>query len=269
MITLQIGLATEGDASAKFHGLGDLALFEGPVGARRKEMARIRGKNAELKVSINMAISLDGKIATKSRGPMKLGTKLDTQRMAEIRADHDAVINGAGTFRAYPFPLLVKNAKLVRKREKKGLTPHPISAIVSSRLNIPRGTPWEKSRLTERWVFCGAKAPAKTISSLEKNGIKVIRSRNESPKPEEILRAFRAAGVKRLLVEGGGELNASFLEKSLVHNIHLTLTPLVIGGRESPSWVEGKGFSLGEFPRFRLKQAQVRGQEIYLTYARA
>jgi riboflavin-specific deaminase-like protein len=223
----------------------------------------------KLIVSINMAISMDGKIATKSRGPMKLGTELDSKRMAELRAENDAVINGAGTFLAYPFPLLVKNERLVKARRSLGLSDHPISAIVSSRLEIPRDTPWEKSRETERWVFCGSRASTRKVLALEKCGVKVICGKSSFVTPREILDTFSKAGVKRLLVEGGGELNASFLEAGLVDKVHLTLTPQVIGGRDSPSWVEGNGFDEGKFPRFRLTDCVKRGHELYLTYARS
>lgn len=218
-------------------------------------------------VSINMAMSLDGKIATSARGPMKLGTELDSRRMWQLRAQNDAVINGAGTFRAYPFPLLVKDPALVDLRKQKGMSAHPISAIVSSRLNLKRGTPWEKSTDTERWVFCGKKAPRKTILSLEKSGVKVIQTKSETPSPKEILAAFSKAGVKNLLVEGGGELNASFLEKELVDLVHLTLTNCLVGGRDSPTWVEGEGFPLKKFPRLRLVECRQERDELFLTYS--
>lgn len=217
-------------------------------------------------VSINMAVSIDGKIATKKRGPMNIGTELDRKRMSEIRAAHDAVINGAGTFRAYPFALHVKKAELVRERVSRKQSPQPISAIVSSDLSIPRKTPWELAVDTERWVFCGKKSPMAKIRSLEKSGVKVIRCRGARPSPKEILGEFARAGVKKVLLEGGGEFNAAFLEAGLVNRIHLTLTPFVIGGADSPTWLEGKGFSSGKFPRFRLVEARREIDELFLTY---
>ncbi len=220
----------------------------------------------EVLVSINMAISLDGKIATKKRGPISLGSELDLRRMGELRAAHDAVINGAGTFRAYPFPLLVKSQELQLEREKRGQSRHPVSAIVSSALEIPRGTPWETSRETERWVFCGSASPLSSIRSLERNEVRVVKSKRKRPNPKEILKAFSSAGIASVLVEGGGELNAAFLEEGLVQRVYLTLTPLVIGGVESPTWLEGRGFALGKFPRFHLSDLRKEGDELFLTY---
>ena len=217
-------------------------------------------------VSVNMAMSMDGKIATKARGPMKLGSALDSLRMSEIRALNDAVINGASTFRAYPFPLLVRGEELLRERKQRGQGAQPVSAIVSSDLAIPRRTPWEKSAETERWIFCGKGASKAKILSLEKSGVKVVKCRGARPSPKEIVAAFESAGAEKLLLEGGGEFNASFLEAGLVQKIHLTLTPLVIGGKESPTWLEGKGFPKGKFPRFKLVEARQEEDELYLTY---
>jgi 2,5-diamino-6-(ribosylamino)-4(3H)-pyrimidinone 5'-phosphate reductase len=218
-------------------------------------------------VSINMAMSMDGKIATRSRGPVKLGSAHDDRRMAEIRAEHDVVINGASTFRAYPFPLLVKEKKLVRARERRGLSPHPASAIVSSRLDIPRATPWEKAEAVERWAFCGKSAARSVRESLERSGVRVVHSRAQRPQPRGILSAFRRDGKERVLLEGGGEFNASFLEEGLVDRIHLTLVPILVGGADSPTWCEGQGFR--HFPHFRLERCHRLGDELYLTYGRA
>jgi riboflavin-specific deaminase-like protein len=219
-----------------------------------------------MKVSMNMAMSLDGKIATKARGPIKLGSTFDSRRMAEIRALHDAVINGASTFQVHPYPLKVEGEDLIQGRISRGLLPQPISAISSSRLQIPKGTPWEKAVAVRRWAFCGKAAPAFKIRALEKSGVEVKRGRGLRPSPKEILAAFSAAGVQSLLLEGGGEFNASFFERGLVDKIYLTLVPCLIGGAEAPSWFEGKGFAKGKFPRFRLLDLHREGSEIYLVY---
>lgn len=220
-----------------------------------------------MRVAINMAMSIDGKIATAARGPVKLGSEYDSRRMSEIRSEHDAVINGASTFAAHPFPLTVTGKDLLEERAHRGQPPQPISAITSSALKIPRDTPWEKAAEVRRWAFCGSRAPSEAVKSLEKAGVRVIQSAAERPGADEIYKAFEEEGVKRLLLEGGGEFNASFLEKGLVDEIHLTLVPIVVGGAQSPSWCEGHGFS-EPFPRFSLVECQDIEGELYLTYRR-
>jgi 5-amino-6-(5-phosphoribosylamino)uracil reductase len=215
-----------------------------------------------------MAMSMDGKIATKSRGPVKLGSAYDSRRMAEIRAEHDVVINGASTFAAYPKPLHIDGDDLVRARTERGLPPQPISAIVSSRLDIPRGTDWENAKDAPRWAFCGKDAPASVIAELRAAGVRVEQMPSARPSPSEILGAFKAAGVSNVLVEGGGEFNASFLEADLVDDVFLTLVPILVGGAEAPTWCEGVGFSKGKFPRFELAECRNVEGELYLHYRR-
>lgn len=223
---------------------------------------------AAMRVSINMSTSLDGKIATPARGPVKISSAHDSRRMAELRAEHDAVINGAGTFKAYPKPLHVHFDDLVQARVKAGRPPQPISAIVSSKLEIPRGTDWEKSADGPRWAFCGKEAKAEAVASLRAAGVRVEQVGEARPSPTEILAAFRAQGVTSVLVEGGGEFNAAFLEADLVNDIYLTVVPVLIGGAESPTWCEGSGFSPGKFPRFNLVECRNIEGELYLHYRR-
>jgi 5-amino-6-(5-phosphoribosylamino)uracil reductase len=215
-----------------------------------------------------MAMSMDGKIATKARGPVKLGSARDSRRMAEIRAEHDVVVNGTGTFLAYPFPLKVSGADLVRERVKRNLPSQPASALVSSRLKIPTRTAWEKAAEIERWAFCGKGAPRAVVERLEKAGVIVVGGRAERVAPAEMLRTLEKAGKERILLEGGGDFNSLFLEKGLVDRIYLTLVPIVIGGAEAPTWFEGRGFAGKKFPRFRLEDCQNVSGELFLTYVR-
>lgn len=218
---------------------------------------------------MNMASSIDGKIATSARGPIKFTSKVDSRRMAEIRAEHDLVINGASTFRAFPFPLMVKEKDLVRERLGLGHSAEPISAMVSSDLRVPMGSAWEKAHAQERWAFCGSKAPKSKVIALERAGVRVFKSLRSRPSAIEMMQRFRKEGIERVLLEGGGEFNASFFEKGLVDRIYLTLAPVLIGGAESPSFFEGIGFKKGKFPRYRLIECKnIRG-ELYLTYDKA
>lgn len=221
-----------------------------------------------MKVSINMAMSIDGKIATSARGPVKLGSAADFRRMCEIRAAHDAVINGSGTFKAYPKPLKVEGEDLIAARKASGKGDQPISAVVSSNLDIPFSTPWEKAKDVKRWIFCGKNAPKKKMETLKKAGVVVLQSKKLRPTPEEILKAFQKAGCESVLVEGGGEFNAGFLESNLVHTLHITIPPILVGGADSPTFFEGKGFPKGKFPRFKLKDCKNLDGELFLTYER-
>ena len=73
--------------------------------------------------------------------------------------------------------------------------------------------------------------------------------------------------VKRLLCEGGGELNEALFHHDLVDEIYLTFCPLVFGGRDAPTMADGRGVeNLTDATRLRLKSLKRVGDELFLVY---
>jgi riboflavin-specific deaminase-like protein len=86
---------------------------------------------------------------------------------------------------------------------------------------------------------------------------------------------FRAAlrwlreqwGVKRLLCEGGGELNDALFRAGLVDELHLTICPKIFGGRRAPTMADGRGFGrLAAAARFRLKALRRVDNELFAVF---
>jgi len=74
-------------------------------------------------------------------------------------------------------------------------------------------------------------------------------------------------GVKRLLCEGGGELDAALFEAGLVDELNLTICPKIVGGREAPTLSEGVGFSkLADAASLKLTWKRRYGDELFLKY---
>lgn len=221
-------------------------------------------------LSINMASTIDGKIAPASRGPVKLGSAYDSRRMSELRAEADGVVMGAGTFRAYPKPLKVRFPALIRARIRRRQPEQPATVIISSRLDLPkRVTPFEQAHEVRRIVFTTRRAPAGKRTRLERAGVEVIVAPGARPSPRFVLKKLASLGFRRVLLEGGGEVNASFFEAGLVNRIYLTLCPSLLGGSTAPTIFDGRGFAFRERSFWRLREARKRGHEIYLIYDRA
>src|SRR5207253_9212391 len=73
--------------------------------------------------------------------------------------------------------------------------------------------------------------------------------------------------VKRLLCEGGGELNEALFRNDLVDEIYLTLCPLVFGGRDAPTMADGCGVdNLRQATRLQLKSLKRPGDHLFLAY---
>ncbi|RYF45913.1 MAG: hypothetical protein EOO38_15140, partial [Cytophagaceae bacterium] len=83
-----------------------------------------------------------------------------------------------------------------------------------------------------------------------------------------LVRALAERGLHRLLVEGGGELAWSFAEANLISKLHLTVAPLLLGGKSAPTPLGGNGFSMASAIALELEHLEQHGGELYLTYGR-
>jgi riboflavin biosynthesis pyrimidine reductase len=74
-------------------------------------------------------------------------------------------------------------------------------------------------------------------------------------------------GIKRLLCEGGGELNDALFRAGVVDQLHLTVCPRVFGGRTAPTIADGLGAgSLAQATQLELVSARQRGDEMFFVY---
>ena len=76
-------------------------------------------------------------------------------------------------------------------------------------------------------------------------------------------------GVRRLLCEGGGDLNDALFRAGLVDELHLTVCPRLFGGRAAPTIAGGTGATrLADAARLRLHSLKRMGEELFLVYRR-
>ncbi|MFM8788795.1 MAG: RibD family protein, partial [Chthoniobacterales bacterium] len=83
-------------------------------------------------VSANFALSIDGKIAARGKGPTSFTSSRDRRRMLELRAESDAVLVGRGTLEADDMPLRLPSAKLRARRTRAGKSAEPLRVVVSN-----------------------------------------------------------------------------------------------------------------------------------------
>ena len=75
--------------------------------------------------------------------------------------------------------------------------------------------------------------------------------------------------MKRLLCEGGGELNEALFRAGLVDELHLTICPRLIGGHSAPTIADGRGFErLANAFQLRLSTSKRIGDELFCVFTR-
>jgi riboflavin-specific deaminase-like protein len=218
-----------------------------------------------------MAITADGKIATANRAVSSFGSKRDKEHLLELRATADAVMSGAGTVNSGPITLGPGPAKYRRMRIRRGLAEYNLRILVSGSGKIDPGAEIFKRDFSSILILTTGRASEEKLKPLRKLAaeVKVLGAREIDF--HAALRWLREKWkVKRLLCEGGGELNDALFRAGLVNELHLTICPKIFGGRPAPTISEGTGVEkLGDAAQFKLKSMKRVGDELFVVYGRS
>jgi riboflavin-specific deaminase-like protein len=217
-------------------------------------------------VLINMAMTADGKIATANRVIESFGSERDQRRLYTLRASADAILCGAGTVRGAGITLGNGGANFERRRRRQGLASAPLRVVVSGAATLPPDADVFRSEGGPVLVLVSRSAPAAKVRALREVAEEVWVGGRKSVDLGAAL-AWLAGqwNVRRLVCEGGGELNAAMLAAGLVDEIFLTVCPRIFGGAQAPTIAEGTGVSrLADASRWTIAEARQVGDEMFL-----
>ncbi|WP_338100976.1 bifunctional diaminohydroxyphosphoribosylaminopyrimidine deaminase/5-amino-6-(5-phosphoribosylamino)uracil reductase RibD [Roseovarius nubinhibens] len=214
-------------------------------------------------VTLKLASSFDGRIATASGHSQWITGPEARQRVHEFRARHDAVMVGAGTARADNPMLTVRGLDVPRQ---------PVRVVVSRRLDVPLMS--ELARTASEvpvWMCHGPDADRSLREAWQGLGAELVECRLHGRQLEigSVLQALGERGLTRVFCEGGGALAASLLSAGLVDEL-IGFTAGVVIGAEGLPGVGAMGLArLEEAPRFRLVEAAAVGGDIMHRWHRA
>jgi 2,5-diamino-6-(ribosylamino)-4(3H)-pyrimidinone 5'-phosphate reductase len=213
-------------------------------------------------VILSAAMSIDGKIAS-IKGDPDLSDEQDWKEVHKLRTQVDGIIVGKNT-------ILNDNPKLhIKFYEHKGY----FRIAVDSNLSIPidSNVITFQPNIYPTIICTTENASSERIKNFESKGVKVLRcGKKKKVDISNLMPILYNLGIRKLLLEGGGTLNWSFIKKNLVDEIRLTIAPWMIGGKEAISLVEGKGFKTkAEAPRFKLLEVLSRDNYVVLKYSKS
>jgi len=219
-------------------------------------------------VFINMAMTADGKIATANRRVASFGSRRDQEHLLELRATADAVMAGARTADSHPINMGPGPAKYRRQRLRRGLAEFNLRIIVSRSGTMNPKAEVFQHRFSPIIIFTTRQAKEAALKKLRAAGAIVKVCGKKEIDFTSALRWLHAKwGVKRLLCEGGGELNDALFRAGLVNQLHLTVCPRIFGGKAAPTIADGVGAgSLARAARLELESARRQGEEMFLVY---
>jgi riboflavin-specific deaminase-like protein len=222
-------------------------------------------------VYLNLAMTADGKIATANRAVSSFSSRRDRKHMMELRATADAVMSGARTVDLNPVTLGPGAAKYRRLRVKRGLAEYNVRVIVSRLGTIdPRARIFETT-FSPIIILTTERAPSNRLKKLRTLATEVKAFGKTEIDFVAALRWLRKKWhVKRLLCEGGGELDDGLFRAGVVDELHLTICPKIFGGRSAPTICDGVGApSLSQSTQLRLARMERHENELFLIYRRA
>jgi riboflavin-specific deaminase-like protein len=219
-------------------------------------------------VFLNVAITADGKIAPANRRFIPFGSKHDMELLLDLRARCDAVMSGARTVDLYPVNLGPGPKRFRDKRLKRGLSEYNLRVVVSGSGSLNPKAPIFDKRFSPVIVLCCDRIPRQQLKRLQAvaGDVKVF-GETEVDFNQAFKWLEREWDVKKLVCEGGGELNDGLLRAGLVDEVYITICPLIFGGRHAPTLADGGGFgNLSAALDLKLRSRKRLGDELYLVY---
>lgn len=213
-------------------------------------------------VLLSCAMSVDGYIDDGTPDRLVLSNPEDFDRVDEVRAGCDAILIGSNTIRRDNPRLLVNSEERRRGREARGLPAYPLKVTVTASGALDRDLKFFNTG-GGRVVYCPDGAADAAKSNL--GDLADVVTTGPVVDLEAMLDDLGARGVRRLMVEGGGQIHTQFLTHGLADEIQLVIAPFFVGGG-GPRFVND-----GVFPndfRDRMRVAEVRpvGDVVLVRY---
>ena len=218
-------------------------------------------KAARPMVTLKLASSLDGAIATAAGESKWITGELARRRAHLIRSQHDAVLVGSGT-------ALADNPRLdVRLPGMEARA--PLRVVLDGRGRVGESLDLVQRASEQRTLIFTAEGTDHPLA--ERPGLEVcgVPQTAEGLAPEAVLAALAQRGVTRVMIEGGAKVAAAFLEADLVDNICWFRAPQVLGG-DGQAAVSGWGLAhLTNAPRFARVRVERLEEDLLESLRRA
>ena len=205
-------------------------------------------------------MSIDGKISTR-KNDSAISSKLDLVRVHKLRSTVDGLMIGIST--------VLQDDPMLNVRYSTTAKKNPTRIIIDSKARIPLNSRIiESSNKIQTIIAVTHDASSRKIKELQKKGAQVLVYGNGKVNLRNLFQQLEKMGLKKIIVEGGGEINWSVLKLGLVDELVVTISPVVIGGRDAITLVEGKGFTnISDGIKMKLSNKIIQNKnEIVLFY---
>lgn len=187
-------------------------------------------------VTLKTAMSLDGKIATRSGDSRWITGKLARNHVHKIRNQVDAILVGTET--------VLKDDPRLTCRLNTGDVKHPVRIILDRRNRIPLTAKVFKNSRSQKVVYVtGPDISSRRLKTLVSNKVVVLNGKilKSEFDIKYLLKELGSMDMNSILIEGGAVLNSSVVKAGVVDRVVAFISPILIGGAQSPGFVGGQG----------------------------
>ncbi len=208
-------------------------------------------------VILNAAMTLDGKIATRT-GSSEISGKEDLIRVHKLRKEMDAIMVGINT-------LLADDPRLtVHKIDAEG-EDNPVRIVVDSKARTPLNF-----RILNKdaptIIATTENADPKKVENLEKKAV-ILKCGEDRVNLKLLMNKLSKIGIKTVMLEGGSTLNYSMLENNLVNEVRVCVAPMIAGGSQAKTLVDGEGIDrMSDAIKLEFKKSYGLGEDLILEY---
>jgi diaminohydroxyphosphoribosylaminopyrimidine deaminase / 5-amino-6-(5-phosphoribosylamino)uracil reductase len=225
----------------------EVVVMDGELASRARRQNQPFRKHARVGrplVVFKSAMTLDGKVATRSGDSKWISGERSRELAHRWRAECDAVAVGIGT-------ALIDDPQLTAR--VPGVTTQPRRVVFDAMARLPLDSQLVRdARESSLIVIVSRAAPRTATDALRVHGAEVVvaTGQNEPARVRSALDQLGAASITSLLLEGGPHLAGAFFDAREVDEVRLFLAPLMVGGKGARTPMEGEGTeAIGEAMR--------------------
>ncbi|XGW00440.1 MAG: RibD family protein [Leptolyngbya sp. BL-A-14] len=215
--------------------------------------------------AVILAMSADGKIADRSRTAARFGSANDKAHLERHVAQVDGVLFGAGTLRAYGTTLRVRLPELLEQRRHQDKPPQPVHVVCSRSALLDPQLPFFRQPVP-RWLLTTTAGARHWQEGEHFERILAVETATGVIAWQEALQQLWSLGLRTLAVLGGGTVVGALLEADLLDELWLTVCPLLLGGAQAPTPIDGTGLAAALAPRLQLLDVRTIEDEVFLHY---
>ncbi|MET1132673.1 MAG: dihydrofolate reductase family protein [Aeromicrobium sp.] len=213
---------------------------------------------------LSCCMSLDGYLDDASDRRLLLSNDADFDRVDELRSECDAILVGAATVRNDDPRLQVRSTDRIARRCAGGRAPQPIKVTVTHRAKLDPDARFFTVGDGPKLVYCATESL--TVATEQLGSLATVIDGGSPIELADVSADLFERGVRRLLVEGGGEIHTQYLTEGLADELQLVVAPLFVGNAEATRFVGPGTFPFTGGDRAHLVETRPIGDVVLLRY---